>query len=540
MLRFLRGLLLTTIIVALVVAGGFYAFSRWMSRTEPIDIKGSFGEKPQLTAEFRAADYGLSAFTPIYGPGNAISNAEYDTASLITGVDRKGNSQIISVNLDGHANWQVPLKARLWSCSQTDIDGSVPCLVISKSSSAIIMLDLKSGVSKWIYQAPYRLVGVNVSPAKNIEVIDSSLNLYTLSRDGTQINETLLPLGNDDPAQLSATAGCPNVVDGSRNSPALFKNISENIRLFSYGGMVRVLDVKRNLTSASTYGNVTETRDGFFVTNTSGCAKGMVVDPLAGTGKLLAKNVTIPTYISTDNTDVVLRDGQLHEINWTESVVGPALNPADSNRFDTAPALLKTKKYLIAADSERTIVYALPSYNELWNRELGAKNMQISSDVLLSFDTEGVITAAALSGGQQLWQIETDPGSFTVYGNQIQVASKQAIRTWSAGSYTNSVLHGDRGVLHSIQPGINYGIDTCVRVRKIKGDERNYTAQYYRVDCGLKGSEPLAGVVKAAEVPRGSKIEDFMKACEKLPKFKSVLTVNDPMANTDISALCTN
>lgn len=548
--RHLFRLVITILTLALVAIIGGGIFLWWRYHSRQAQATGYYRVQPVLQEDFKAQDYGIVSFIPLWGQKSSLEPASYGEYRVGAGVTSDGSGVILQLAEDGTSAWSVNLTAPLAACARQTIGGAagdnryLPCLYHSGNGSGIAMVDLKMGVAHWLWESSDTYVNI-ATQGSQIILLGDDLSLLRLSDQGEQLAEGLVSQKASDP-QFQPNPGSCNL-DGNptEQAPESFEIFSETLWVIGHKGINYLVDPETNQIQAASPGRlIRNTEDtAWALSPADGCTRSLFIQPQRAHVTPLPEGTTVPTGNAGQLLDMVQKGGKLFHMDWEKLRSLRTFFDESDMKLGAETQVLPTEHTLYISSNNQLSCYSRKTGKELWSFSENVKDLRLHQDILLYTTDEGVIKAISTADGIELWRVNTVAGTYLE-----SVKDDKKLHTLAPGGFqawgrkvgeSQTVGHGAANPMTMAEPGFNVPVDSCIRVSDATGSGNSYQVQFNRVSCELKGAEKVIRVIDTGQIERGKPASDYLKKCLEDPQSTSAITVTSAIADPKISALCT-
>ena len=541
-------IVILTLALLAIIGGGTFLWWRYTSRQA--QSTGYFKVQPVLQEDFRAQDYGIESFLPLWGQQSSIRPVTYGDYRIGAGVTGDGSGVILQLSTDGTSSWSVNLGAPLAACAQQTLGGAngdhrhLPCLYHSGNGSGIAVVDLKMGTARWIWESTDSYANI-ATQGSQIVLVGEDLSLLRLSDQGEQLAEGLVSQKASDP-QLQPDPGNCNL-DGkpTEQAPETFETFSDTLWVIGHKGINYLVDPETNQIQAASPGRLIRNADdtAWALSPADGCTRSLFIQPQRTHVTTLPQGTTVPTDTSGQLLDLVQKGGKLFRMDWEKLRSLRALFDETEMKLGAGTQVLPTTNSLYVSSDNQLGCYSRKSGKEIWSFSEKVKQMRLHQDVLLYTTEEGLLKAVSTADGIELWSVNTVDNSFLESikeGKKLQTLAPAGLQTWGRQVGENQTVgRGAANPMTDAEPGFSVPIDSCIRVSDTKGSGSSYQVQFNRVSCQLKGAETVIRIIDTGQIDRGKPASDYLKKCLEDPQATSAITVTSAIADPKISALCT-
>ncbi|MFQ9338184.1 MAG: hypothetical protein ACLR2M_06230, partial [Varibaculum sp.] len=309
-------IVILTLALLAIIGGGTFLWWRYTSRQA--QSTGYFKVQPVLQEDFRAQDYEIASFIPLWGQQSSIRPVTYGDYRIGAGVTGDGSGVILQLAADGTSSWSVNLGAPLAACAQQTLGGAdgdhrqLPCLYHSGNGSGIAIVDLKMGTARWIWESTDSYANIATQGAQ-IVLVGEDLSLLRLSDQGEQLAEGLVSQKASDP-QLQPDPGNCNL-DGkpTEQAPETFETFSDTLWVIGHKGINYLVDPETNQIQAASPGRLIRNADdtAWALSPADGCTHSLFIQPQRTHITTLPQGTTVPTDNSGQLLDLVQKGGKL-------------------------------------------------------------------------------------------------------------------------------------------------------------------------------------------------------------------------------------
>ncbi|MBD3689264.1 hypothetical protein H8R18_06930 [Nanchangia anserum] len=537
---------IVTILVVIALIGACIVAGKWLlakkANPDAVAASGVFAEEPHLREQVTPGDFDLDAFVPVLGTGNTTQPVSYGDARIMAGATKKGESVLIGLGEGARASWQTSLGGPLIACAAQAQGQSLPCLVKSSTGTLVALVDVGTGIAKWIWEDGQAYINVAVGADNAILLLGSDLSITPINAEGTLTGEPMLSQQPTSPDLVPDSSSC-RLGAATIDAPEAFRALSPTMYLITHGGLNTFITIANNQVVGAVPGTLlTQPADKggrIVVAPSAGCAPAAVVTPGRNRVQLLPADVSVPIPVDHSLPSLVIRSGEFHAINWTGPSVGRPAYASLAMTIEGTPRLAETKDVEVVAGDHVMTAFSRQRGAELWSVSVDAHDLRIGEDVVIVNTTSGEVRGYGLTSGALEWSLPDNAlGMLTLNEAAFTVSSENGLFTWAGGGETPArVATGAAASQGEVSPGITYSAQTCVRTTAADGSTAVTTVP---VDCGLEGAEPVVGVVTADQVARGKDATEYLKACEgRFPTSVSAITVTSPRVDAATSAICT-
>lgn len=540
-------IVILTLALLAIIGGGTFLWWRYTSRQA--QSTGYFKVQPVLQEDFRAQDYEIASFIPLWGQQSSIRPVTYGDYRIGAGVTGDGSGVILQLAADGTSSWSVNLGAPLAACAQQTLGGAdgdhrqLPCLYHSGNGSGIAIVDLKMGTARWIWESTDSYANIATQGAQ-IVLVGEDLSLLRLSDQGEQLAEGLVSQKASDP-QLQPDPGNCNL-DGkpTEQAPETFETFSDTLWVIGHKGINYLVDPETNQIQAASPGRLIRNADdtAWALSPADGCTHSLFVQPQRTHITTLPQGTTVPTDNSGQLLDLVQKGGKLFRMDWEKLRSLRTLFDETEMKLGEGTQVLPTTNSLYVSSNNQLSCYSRKNGKELWSFSEKVKQMRLHQDVLLYTTEEGLLKAVSTADGIELWSVSAVDNGFleSIKDKKLQILSPAGLQTWGRQVGENQTVgRGAANPMTAAEPGFTVPIDSCIRVRDTNGSGSSYQVQFNRVSCQLKGAEKVIRVIDTGQIDRGKPASDYLKKCLEDPQATSAITVTSAIADPKISALCT-
>ena len=541
-------ILILTLALVGIIAGGAFLWLRYNSRQA--QATGYFKTKPVLQADFQAAAYHVNSFIPLLGQQNLVEPVSYGDYRVAAGVTGSGSAVIMQQAEDGTSAWSVDLGAPLVACSQQAIGDSeeenrfLPCLYQSGNGSGVALVDLKMGTANWIWESadPYVNIGTTDS---QIVLVGEDLSLLRISQTGEQLSEGLMSQKSSDTQLQPDLTACSLDDQPTEQAPEKFELFSDSLWIIGHNGINYLINPETNQIQVASPGRLIRNADdtAWALSTDDGCVRSFYIQPQRTHIAPLPKGTTVPTDNTGHLLNMVQKGGKLFQMDWETSRSLRAVFTESDFKLGSETQILPTKKFLYIASGGQLGCYSRQDGKRLWEFSENPDTLRLHQDILLYTTDQGELKAVSSADGITLWSLTDSAGiKFPPIRDdkQLHSFSPQSFKTWGQQNDENQgVAKGAANLMNKAKPGLNFPVDSCIRVRDVSGSGSSYQVQFDRVSCKLKGAEKVIRVIDTGEVERGKPAKDYMDKCLDDPAATSAITVTSAIADPKISALCT-
>ncbi|MDO5747437.1 MAG: PQQ-binding-like beta-propeller repeat protein [Actinomycetaceae bacterium] len=598
--RSLKRWLIVLIIVALLATMAFGSYWVWKRYFHQIPANGVYAKAPSVVSEIKPADFGLSTFLPLYGPGNKVTPISYGDVAILAGAQGT-NTTLMSISETGTALWQTTVPEPLIACAHSLVENKLPCLFKGKEDSGVALVDITNGHTSWIYQSREPMINLDVSSGSTITLLGQDLSVTPIDSSGVQLDEAMEQIQGDE-EQLADVSQCDLPSHGTLSYPERYTHLSKDLSLITHNGLTQVIDRSNNQVLASTSGkvledfeppvssahdNVKNSESGssispqedeatppenkdeasdapdktdqsknssqdesakqnniLVVASPTGCSPALLINPDSHRFLFLPDDVIVPAGQGGTIPSTVIRDGTFHTMNWEAPTVGMAVYRDTDAAFEVGPELIQSEHKTIVLTRQSVIALDRHTGRIIWTTDLDARYGIVLQDVVLLSLPDGTLQALALQNGERIWSTNAYGFSSIIPGSHqsINIHSSQGLMKWvpaQAGKDGPQVQVGRAAQPGTVKPGIRFIEGDCVRVEKLDSGKDQYKARVTKVDCSLQGAEPVVSVLTTNDVARGKDSKDYLEQCEKTDGARSALTLDSPLVDNNISGICT-
>ena len=548
--RRLFKLVIAVLTLALVAIIGGGTFLWWRYNSRQAQATGYFKVKPVLQEDFRAQDYGIVSFLPLWGEKSSLQPATYGDYRIGAGVTSDGSGVILQLAEDGTSAWSVNLEAPLAACARQTIGGAdgdhryLPCLYHSGNGSGIAVVDLEMGTARWIWESPDSYVNI-ATLGSQIILVGEDLSLLRLSDQGEQIAEGLVSQKASDPQFQPDMSNCNLDEKPTEQAPERFEIFSDTLWVIGHKGINYLVDPETNQIQASSPGRLIRNADdtAWVLSPEDGCARSLFIQPQRAHVTTLPQGTTVPSDNSGQLLDLVQKGGKLFHMDWEKLRSLRTLFDETDMKLGTGTQVLTTPKSLYISSNNQLGCYSRKTGKQIWSFSENVKEMRLHQDILLYTNDDGVIKAISSSGGIELWNITTPANAYfdsVKDDKKLHTLAPEGIQTWGRQVGDNQTVgHGAANPMSKAEPGVTFPVDSCIRVSDTDGSGSSYQVQFNRVSCELKGAEKVIRIIDTGQIDRGKPAADYLKKCLEDPQATSAITVTSAIADPKISALCT-
>lgn len=548
--RHLFRLVITVLTLALVAIIGGGTFLWWRYHSRQAQATGYFKIQPVLQEDFKAQDYGLASFTPIWGQKSSLEPATYGDSRIGAGVTSDGNGVILQLAEDGTSAWSVNLKAPLVACAQQTIGGSagdnryLPCLYHSGNGSGIAMVDLKMGTAHWIWESSDTYINIGTQGSQII-LVGNDLSLLRLSDQGEQLAEGLVSQKASSPQFQPNPGNCNLDGNPTEQAPESFEIFSDTLWVIGHKGINYLVNPETNQIQAASPGRLIRNTDdtAWVLSPADGCTQSLFIQPQRSHVTALPQGTTVPSSASGQLLDMVQRGGKLFHMDWEKLRSLRTYFDDSDMKLGADTQVLPTEKSLYISSNNQLSCYSRKNGKEIWSFSENLKDLRLHQDILLYTTDQGVIKAISTADGIELWQVNTATGNYleTVKDDKkLHTFSPEGFQAWGLKTAENQTVgRGAANPMTVAEPGFTIPIDSCIRVSETKGSGSSYQVQFNRVSCELKGAEKVIRLIDTGQLERGKPASDYLKKCLEDPKATSAITLTSAISDPKISALCT-
>lgn len=540
-------IVILTLALLAIIGGGTFLWWRYTSRQA--QSTGYFKVQPVLQEDFRAQDYEIASFIPLWGQQSSIRPVTYGDYRIGAGVTGDGSGVILQLAADGTSAWSVNLGAPLAACAQQTLGGAdgdhrqLPCLYHSGNGSGIAIVDLKMGTARWIWESTDSYANIATQGAQ-IVLVGEDLSLLRLSDQGEQLAEGLVSQKASDP-QLQPDPGNCNL-DGkpTEQAPETFETFSDTLWVIGHKGINYLVDPETNQIQAASPGRLIRNADdtAWALSPADGCTHSLFIQPQRTHITTLPQGTTVPTDNSGQLLDLVQKGGKLFRMDWEKLRSLRTLFDETEMKLGEGTQVLPTTNSLYVSSNNQLSCYSRKNGKELWSFSEKVKQMRLHQDVLLYTTEEGLLKAVSTADGIELWSVSAVDNGFleSIKDKKLQILSPAGLQTWGRQVGENQTVgRGAANPMTTAEPGFTVPIDSCIRVSDTNGSGSSYQVQFNRVSCQLKGAEKVIRVIDTGQIDRGKPASDYLKKCLEDPQATSAITVTSAIADPKISALCT-
>ncbi|WP_307737205.1 PQQ-binding-like beta-propeller repeat protein [uncultured Varibaculum sp.] len=541
-------IVILTLALLAIIGGGTFLWWRYTSRQA--QSTGYFKVQPVLQEDFRAQDYGIESFLPLWGQQSSIRPVTYGDYRIGAGVTGDGSGVILQLSTDGTSSWSVNLGAPIAACAQQTLGGAngdhrhLPCLYHSGNGSGIALVDLKMGTARWIWESTDSYANI-ATQGSQIVLVGEDLSLLRLSDQGEQLAEGLVSQKASDP-QLQPDPGNCNL-DGkpTEQAPETFETFSDTLWVIGHKGINYLVDPETNQIQAASPGRLIRNADdtAWALSPADGCTRSLFIQPQRTRVTTLPQGTTVPTDTSGQLLDLVQKGGKLFRMDWEKLRSLRALFDETEMKLGAGTQVLPTTNSLYVSSDNQLGCYSRKSGKEIWSFSEKVKQMRLHQDVLLYTTEEGLLKAVSTADGIELWSVSAVDNSFLESikeDKKLQTLSPAGFQTWGRQVGENQTVgRGAANPMTAAEPGFSVPIDSCIRVSDTKGSGSSYQVQFNRVSCQLKGAEKVIRIIDTGQIDRGKPASDYLKKCLEDPQATSAITVTSAIADPKTSALCT-
>ncbi|WP_415934009.1 PQQ-binding-like beta-propeller repeat protein [Varibaculum cambriense] len=540
-------IVILTLALLAIIGGGTFLWWRYTSRQA--QSTGYFKVQPVLQEDFRAQDYEIASFIPLWGQQSSIRPVTYGDYRIGAGVTGDGSGVILQLAADGTSAWSVNLGAPLAACAQQTLGGAdgdhrqLPCLYHSGNGSGIAIVDLKMGTARWIWESTDSYANIATQGAQ-IVLVGEDLSLLRLSDQGEQLAEGLVSQKASDP-QLQPDPGNCNL-DGkpTEQAPETFETFSDTLWVIGHKGINYLVDPETNQIQAASPGRLIRNADdtAWALSPADGCTHSLFIQPQRTHVTTLPQGTTVPTDNSGQLLDLVQKGGKLFRMDWEKLRSLRTLFDETEMKLGEGTQVLPTTNSLYVSSNNQLSCYSRKNGKELWSFSEKVKQMRLHQDVLLYTTEEGLLKAVSTADGIELWSVSAVDNGFleSIKDKKLQILSPSGLQTWGRQVGENQTVgRGAANPMTAAEPGFTVPIDSCIRVSDTNGSGSSYQVQFNRVSCQLKGAEKVIRVIDTGQIDRGKPASDYLKKCLEDPQATSAITVTSAIADPKISALCT-
>lgn len=539
--------ILTLALVA-IIGGGTFLWLRYNSRQA--QASGYFKNKPVLQADFQASAYHINSFIPLLGQQTLLEPVSYGDYRIAAGVTDSGSAVIMQLAENGTSAWSVDLGAPLVACSRQAIADSgeenryLPCLYRSGNGSGIALVDLKMGTADWIWESadPYVNIGTTDS---QIVLVGEDLSLLRISQTGEQLAEGLISQKPSDTQFQPDIGACALDGQPTAQAPESFETFSDTLWIIGHKGVNYLVNPQTNQIQVASPGRLIRNSDdtAWALSPADGCVRSFYIQPQRLHIAPLPKGTTVPADNTGHLLNMVQKEGKLFRMDWETSRSLRAVFTEAEFKLGNDTQILPTKKFFYIASGGKLGCYSRQDGHRLWEFNENLDTLRLHQDILLYTTKEGELKAISSADGITLWSLSDSAGTnFPPIreDKQLRTLSPQAFKAWGKQSAENQgVAQGAANPMNKAKPGLNFPVDSCIRVSDVSGSGSSYQVRFDRVSCKLKGAEKVIRVIDTGEVERGKPAKDYMSKCLDNPKATSAITVTSAIADPKISALCT-
>lgn len=537
-----------TLVLVAIIGGGTFLWWRYNSRQA--QATGYYKVKPVLQEDFRARDYGVVSFIPLWGAKSSLKPAAYGDYRIGAGVTRDGSGVVLQLSEDGSSAWSVNLEAPLAACARQTIGGAdgdhryLPCLYHSGNGSGIAVVDLKMGTARWIWESTDSYVNI-ATLGSQIILVGEDLSLLRLSDQGEQIAEGLVSQKASDPQVQPDVSNCNLDGEPTDQAPETFETFSETLWVIGHKGINYLVNPETNQIQASSPGRLIRNADdtAWALSPADGCAISLFIQPQRAHVTTLPQGTVVPTDDSGELLDLVQKGGKLFHMDWEKLRSLRTLFDETDMKLGTGTQVLTTPKSLYISSNNQLGCYSRKSGKQIWSFSENVKEMRLHQDILLYTNDAGVIKAISTSDGIELWSITTSPDAYldsVKDDKKLHILTPEEFQSWGRQIEENQTVgRGAANPMTKAEPGFTVPVDSCIRVSDTNGSGNSYQVQFNRVSCELKGAEKVIRIIDTGQIDRGKPAADYLKKCLEDPQATSAITVTSAIADPKISALCT-
>lgn len=541
-------IVILTLALLAIIGGGTFLWWRYTSRQA--QSTGYFKVQPVLQEDFRAQDYGIDSFLPLWGQQSSIRPVTYGDYRIGAGVTGDGSGVILQLSTDGTSSWSVNLGAPIAACAQQTLGGAngdhrhLPCLYHSGNGSGIALVDLKMGTARWIWESTDSYANI-ATQGSQIVLVGEDLSLLRLSDQGEQLAEGLVSQKASDPQLQPDTGNCNLDGKPTEQAPETFETFSDTLWVIGHKGINYLVDPETNQIQAASPGRLIRNADdtAWALSPADGCTRSLFIQPQRTRVTTLPQGTTVPTDTSGQLLDLVQKGGKLFRMDWEKLRSLRALFDETEMKLGAGTQVLPTTNSLYVSSDNQLGCYSRKSGKEIWSFSEKVKQMRLHQDVLLYTTEEGLLKAVSTADGIELWSVNTVDNSFLESikeGKKLQTLAPAGFQTWGRQVGENQTVgRGTANPMTAAEPGFSVPIDSCIRVSDTKGSGSSYQVQFNRVSCQLKGAEKVIRIIDTGQIDRGKPASDYLKKCLEDPQATSAITVTSAIADPKISALCT-
>lgn len=537
-----------TLALLAIIGGGTFLWWRYNSRQA--QATGYYKVKPVLQEDFRAADYGISSFIPLWGQKSSLRPVTYGDYRIGAGVAGDGSGVILQLATDGTSSWSVNLGAPLAACARQTLGGAdgdhryLPCLYRSGNGSGIAVVDLKMGTARWIWESTDSYINV-ATQGSQIVLVGEDLSLLRLSDQGEQVAEGLVSQKASDPQLQPDTGNCNLDGKPTAQAPETFEIFSDTLWVIGHKGINYLVDPETNQIQAASPGRLIRNADdtAWVLSPADGCARSLYIQPQRTHVTPLPEGTTVPTDNAGQLLDLVQKGGKLFRMDWETLRSLRTLFDETEMKLGDGTQILPTTNSLYVSSHNQLGCYSRKNGKEIWSFSEDVKDMRLHQDVLLYTTDEGVLKAISTADGIELWSINTLAHSYLESvkdDKKLHVLAPEALQAWGRQVGENQTVgRGSANPMNKAEPGFTIPVDSCIRVSDTNGSGSSYQVQFNRVSCELKGAEKVIRIIDTGQIERGKPAADYLKKCLEDPQATSAITVTSAIADPKISALCT-